>query len=70
MSVEKAVERMEQWNIPSNHGRIHFAQILGMADYISFGLGKSGFNAYKLVLYGKFDNIFPWLLRRIDETKV
>ena len=29
-------------------------------------LGQRGYNAHKLVLFGDFEQIFPWLLRRLE----
>ena len=29
-----------------------------------------GYNTSKLLVYGPFDKLFPWLLRRLDENKV
>jgi hypothetical protein len=30
----------------------------------------AGYNTSKLLLFGPFANVFPWLLRRLDENKV
>eukprot|EP01051_Picozoa_sp_SAG22_P027083 SAG22_NODE_8891_length_623_cov_1.087786_1_plen_55_part_01 len=30
---------------------------------------STGYNAHKLVLYGDFEEVFPWLLRRLDENR-
>ena len=35
----------------------------------SLALGAAGYNSNKLVLYGDFEEVFPWLLRRLDENK-
>lgn len=48
--------------------RIHMAQILGMSDNVTYALGLAGYNVHKLVLFGDFFDIFPWLLRRLDEN--
>ena len=48
---------------------MHFAQILGMADDLTLSLGLSGCNAHKLVPYGSFEEILPWLLRRLEENQ-
>ena len=45
-----------------------FATILGMADHLSCYLGLSGYNACKLVPYGEFDELLPWMLRRLEEN--
>ena len=50
------------------HSAVDFAQILGMADDLTFSLGLDGFNAHKLVPYGAFEELLPWLLRRLEEN--
>ena len=39
-----------------------------MADDATYGLGAAGYNALKLVPYGAFDELLPWLLRRLEEN--
>ena len=67
-SVDTFTSRMLANGIAEDHPRIHFAQILGMADGLTLGLGLEGFNAHKLVPYGKLTDVLPWLLRRLDEN--
>ena len=50
-----------------DHHLVHVAQILGMADGLTLALAKSGYNTHKLVLFGDFFEIFPWMLRRVSE---
>ena len=40
---------------------------LAVADDATYGLGAAGYNALKLVPYGAFDELLPWLLRRLEE---
>ena len=47
---------------------VHFAQLLGMSDHLTFGLGEQGHRAYKYVPYGKVDEVMPYLLRRAEEN--
>ena len=68
-SARKATEAMEQLGIQREHPSVHFGQILGIVDNLTLALGQAGYNACKLVLYGSFDEIFPWLLRRLDENR-
>ena len=55
--------------VPLQHPRVHFAQILGMADDLTLSLGLAGCNAHKLVPYGSFEEVLPWLLRRLEENQ-
>ena len=67
-SVRAAAEVMERLAIPEGDSNVHFAQIMGMADNVTYALHGAGYNASKLVLFGDFAQVFPWLLRRIDEN--
>jgi hypothetical protein len=53
---------------PAPPRSIHFGQIMGMCDHVTAALGLAGYNAHKLVLFGEFRDLFPWLLRRLDEN--
>jgi len=55
-------------SIPRNCPQIHFAQIKGMGDNLSNGLGLAGFNVCKLIPFGSFNQVLPWLLRRLQEN--
>lgn len=61
-------ELMEKKGIPANDSRIHFAQLLGMSDHITFNLAHHSFNVAKYVPYGPVDEVLPYLLRRADEN--
>ena len=52
-----------------DHPCVHFAQIQGMADDLTLSLGIGGFNAHKLVPFGAFHEVLPWLLRRLEENQ-
>jgi len=68
-SVEYAVTLMEQLNMPRSHELVEFATIAGMSDNITFALGLGGYNARKLISFGAFEDVLPWLLRRLDENQ-
>jgi hypothetical protein len=68
-SVEHALACMETWGLDVDDSRINFAQIMGMCDVLTLALGSLGYNSHKLILFGEFMEIFPWLLRRLDENK-
>ncbi|KOY86709.1 proline dehydrogenase [bacterium 336/3] len=59
---------MQEKNIVKNDPRIHFAQLFGMSDQISYSLAKSGYNTVKYVPYGPVDAVMPYLFRRASEN--
>ncbi|MBX3292642.1 MAG: proline dehydrogenase family protein [Acidobacteria bacterium] len=60
--------RMEELQIPRNHANIHFSQLYGMGDNISYVLAKNGFNVSKYVPYGPVADSVPYLIRRAQEN--
>ena len=68
-SVLHAAAELKVNGVPPNHPNVAFGQIMGMCDHLALALGTSNYNANKLVLYGDFDEVFPWLLRRLDENR-
>ena len=88
-----------------DHRNVHFAQILGMADHLTYALGLGttsssesaprntesstangqkdrgssdncggvdvldSHNVTKLLVYGDFDQVLPWMLRRLQENQ-
>lgn len=67
-SIEKTVELMDQYKISPKDGPIHFAQLMGMSDHLTYGLGKKGYKAYKYVPYGAVKEVMPYLIRRAQEN--
>ncbi|KAL1557004.1 proline dehydrogenase 2, mitochondrial-like [Salvia divinorum] len=65
MAAAKAVDL----GIDKDSKRLHFAQLYGMAEALSFGLRNSGFRVSKYLPYGPVDQIIPYLLRRAEENR-
>lgn len=62
------VQLMKKMNIPSNHNHVHFAQLYGMSDNITFNLANEGYHASKYLPYGPVKDVIPYLLRRAQEN--
>ncbi len=67
-SCMNLAQYMMKNNIPTNHPHIHFSQLLGMSDHISFNLADAGFNVSKYVPYGPIASVLPYLIRRAQEN--
>lgn len=69
-SILHVINKMKQNGIEKNAKNIHFAQILGMTDNLTIGLAEEGYPVSKLVLFGEFDELMPWMIRRLEENQV
>jgi len=65
-SVEYTLQRIQE--LGNDHSKVHFGQLLGMADHLTFTLGTHGYKAYKYVPYGPIDEVVPYLIRRTQEN--
>jgi proline dehydrogenase len=59
---------MQKAGIARNDPRIHFGQLLGMSDNISFNMAAAGYNVVKYVPYGPVRKVLPYLIRRAEEN--
>ena len=61
-------EIMRDRGIPRNHPHVHFAQLLGMSDNLTFNLASGGYNVSKYMVYGPVEEVLPYLVRRAEEN--
>ena len=63
-----AATLMQERGIPHNHPHVHFSQLFGMSDHITFNLAKEGFNVSKYLPFGPMKDVIPYLMRRAQEN--
>ena len=68
-SCRLLVERARAAGVDLRHPHIHFAQLYGMSDHLSFNIARAGFNASKYVPYGPVRDVVPYLIRRAQENR-
>jgi proline dehydrogenase len=57
-----------QFNIPANHKHLHFSQLYGMSDNITYNLANAGFSVSKYLPFGPIEDVVPYLMRRAQEN--
>ena len=59
---------LQQNNLPLNQSHVHFSQLLGMSDNITFNLAKAGCSVSKYLPFGPLKDVIPYLMRRAQEN--
>jgi len=63
-----ATRLMHDNNIPHHHQHIHFSQLFGMSDNITFNLAREGYSVSKYLPFGPIKDVIPYLMRRAHEN--
>ncbi len=61
-------ELLQERRLPLSHPHVHFSQLYGMSDNITYNLAAAGCSVSKYVPFGPLKDVIPYLMRRAQEN--
>ena len=63
-----AARMLQEKGLALNHSHVHFSQLYGMSDHITYNLAKRGYSVSKYLPFGPIEDVVPYLMRRAEEN--
>ncbi len=61
-------DEMARMNLSNDFKNVHFSQLYGMGDHITFNMAVKGYNVSKYLPFGPISEVIPYLMRRAEEN--